>query len=430
MRVPCLACVVTLCDAFMCFSGIEFGWCQNASCQQVLFSVAHFQLKLRSFILNDGRPPLKEAYFLVRLPQQYIVDLLDSCPAALVGAYFVVAEVEAMVAPSDAQKFYGLGHDILLDLPEKYGQEYLDGVYASGWPVVQQMQRIEDALGYASERLLAIPQTLDVVVARCHEDLGWLTDGTLEFPPRERVQLVVYEKCGGGDVLGTEGIFGGVTVIDRPDGKVRGDECVAYLAYLTDWYDNYADHVIFLQGDAPDHLLPPYLNLVLAAITTNQFIDPFLHLNADRHVYTQTPCLKAVYKQLFGKELDQLVGSYCCAQFVVSRDALQAHSVMYYRAVLRLIDTGQDLCFEDPVRSSYCYILEVLWHAIWGEPLDLPLRQDDHRLRPTLRRKYGDEHVRNDWAGLEFMPSSPRRIVASDHVDLPSSARLEADALR
>ncbi|KAF4740134.1 hypothetical protein FOZ63_003567, partial [Perkinsus olseni] len=46
-----------------------------------------------------------------------------------------------------------------------------------------------------------------------------------------------------------------------------------------------------------------------------------------------------------------------------------------------------DLCVAEakPKRSSHCYVFEFLWHVVFGEPRQLPLRPDDKRLPTALR---------------------------------------------
>ena len=44
-------------------------------------------------------------------------------------------------------------------------------------------------------------------------------------------------------------------------------------------------------------------------------------------------------------------------------------------------------------RLSYCYFLEFMWHVIFGEPDDLPLRSEDQRLPLALRMKDNEQDI-------------------------------------
>ncbi|CAJ1354599.1 unnamed protein product [Effrenium voratum] len=69
----------------------------------------------------------------------------------------------------------------------------------------------------------------------------------------------------------------------------------------------------------------------------------FLPLNGPRHVRTLTPCLQAVHEEIFKTNLTQLIGPYCCAQFAVSRETIQARSEDFYLKMLGLVDGSRDV---------------------------------------------------------------------------------------
>merc|ERR1712226_1322290 len=227
----------------------------------------------------------------------------------------------------------------------------------------------------------------------------------------------VYEKCGEQTKLDglTTGRFTSAIAIPRPDkGLARGDECSAYLTHIVDRYDRLADFTIFLQSDPYDHLHFDFLDLVLRSIAAATFTATYLPLNGPRHLRTLTPCLQAVHEELFGTNLTELVGPYCCAQFVVSRGAIRARSNRFYKRMLGMVDGSQsiDLCgVEGAKRSTQCYGYEFLWHVVFGEAVDPPSREDDTRLPVALRLEHGREHTRLNWGSVPLARDIPIKVV-------------------
>ena len=102
-------------------------------------------------------------------------------------------------------------------------------------------------------------------MAHCKENLNWISSKLVNVPPRS--SLFIYEKCGqntGVHLLEGASKFSRVSVVPRPDiGRVRGDECSAYLTHLVQHYEDLADVSIFLQSDPYDHLHFEFLDVVL-----------------------------------------------------------------------------------------------------------------------------------------------------------------------
>ena len=61
-------------------------------------------------------------------------------------------------------------------------------------------------------------------------------------------------------------------------------------------------------------------------------------------------------------------------------------------------------------RSTHCYGMEFLWHVIWGESGDPPLRQDDDNLPLSFRLKFGTEHDKKDWNDVVLSPNVPMKV--------------------
>eukprot|EP00397_Hematodinium_sp_SG-2012_P052342 GEMP01061821.1.p1 GENE.GEMP01061821.1~~GEMP01061821.1.p1 ORF type:complete len:321 (+),score=74.68 GEMP01061821.1:305-1267(+) len=268
-----------------------------------------------------------------------------------------------------------------------------------GWPM--------EAAAAHLERLLQLPRTpsgIDVVLSHCDEDLSWLTDRP--FPMKSR--LYVYEKCGRqGEDIPTSGdmkVPMDVRVIARPDpNALRLDECSAYLSHIVREYDNVAGHTVFLQSDPQNHLYFSYLDLIFTALSHGFPLwtvsnATFLPLTAPRHVQTVSACINYYYRATTGKTNTELLSPYCCAHFLVTKEGLHRQSQEYYLKLLDVLLSGHDACVEgSPVRSTQCYMLEFLWHVIFGDDKNPPLRCDDERLASPLRMKDGVEHVSTDW---------------------------------
>ena len=65
------------------------------------------------------------------------------------------------------------------------------------------------------------------------------------------------------------------------------------------------------------------MQTVMKSLGMRTFNQDFLHLNGPRHVRTLTPCIQAIAEVIFEKKFDEVVGPYCCAQFLVSRERMQ-----------------------------------------------------------------------------------------------------------
>eukprot|EP00405_Crypthecodinium_cohnii_P064324 CAMPEP_0195038978 /NCGR_PEP_ID=MMETSP0326_2-20130528/78735_1 /TAXON_ID=2866 ORGANISM="Crypthecodinium cohnii, Strain Seligo" /NCGR_SAMPLE_ID=MMETSP0326_2 /ASSEMBLY_ACC=CAM_ASM_000348 /LENGTH=114 /DNA_ID=CAMNT_0040065639 /DNA_START=54 /DNA_END=395 /DNA_ORIENTATION=- len=74
--------------------------------------------------------------------------------------------------------------------------------------------------------------------------------------------------------------------------------------------------------------------------------------------------------------------------------------------MLQLVDGSiPDLCerigpaYEKYVgaRLSHCYFFEFMWHSVFGEDEELPLRADDRRLPVSLRLKDNEESMPSTW---------------------------------
>mmetsp|Transcript_100566 Transcript_100566/g.300092 ORF Transcript_100566/g.300092 Transcript_100566/m.300092 type:complete len:460 (-) Transcript_100566:39-1418(-) len=418
--------------AMSCFSEMNFGWCEfnqihpeePPNCPNYTFSIADFQRKLDAhYNRGTAPPPLTEAYFLVRLHSDYKTNLVNQdCPTPLVFAHLLVSEL-LLISPPWTDETEGWRHyDDAMKLAKAASpfQQHLMIATPPAWPLRKAMAQAQRAQAASSEAFSRLEEgrrlRVDFVVAHCREPLDWLSSKLGSVPPGSG--LYVYEKCGQRtrmDELSALGKFAVAVALARPDkGQARGDECSAYLTHIVDRYWQLADLTVFLQSDPHDHLHFDFVDLVLRSIAAGTYSVPYLPLNGPRHLRTLTPCLQAVHEEIFGSNLTGLVGPYCCAQFVVSRDAIQRRGRRFYSRMLGLVDGSRsvDLCgIAGTKRSTQCYGYEFLWHVVFGEELDPPNREEDPRLPVALRLTHGREHTRLSWAGMPLARDIPLKIV-------------------
>uniref|UniRef100_A0A7S2VFW7 Uncharacterized protein n=1 Tax=Zooxanthella nutricula TaxID=1333877 RepID=A0A7S2VFW7_9DINO len=100
------------------------------------------------------------------------------------------------------------------------------------------------------------------------------------------------------------------------------------------------------------------------------------------------------------------LSTYCCSQFAVSRDRILSRPREDYLRMLQLVDGSiPDMCirigpaFEQykGARLSHCYFFEFMWHVVFGEGEDLPLRADDARLPVAFRLKDNEDLLPSTW---------------------------------
>ena len=86
--------------------------------------------------------------------------------------------------------------------------------------------------------------TVDLVVARLHENISWLVEVERELPT---VNVIVYDKSNASDACKQYGLKR-ATCISRPN---VGLESEAYLHHIVTRYDSLADKTVFSQGGEP-----------------------------------------------------------------------------------------------------------------------------------------------------------------------------------
>jgi len=214
---------------------------------------------------------------------------------------------------------------------------------------------------------------LDLVVAHCGEDLGWLAG----LPP---ARVWVYEKCGPTAVA----LPPCATTVPLPNLAM---ESLAYATHMHRQHGDFAQVTVFLQGSPYEHAPRVLLDSVLQSLRSGTYDVPFLHLNARRFLSGANFCLRDLHARLFGASATpDAFGSYCCNQFVVRRDRLEARPRHLYGRIVQLLlgelplACAQDVSYDARPRIAVSALFEHLWHVVLGEDPVLPPRHGDGRL--------------------------------------------------
>ena len=135
---------------FGCFSDYSMSWCNNhteASCiHDYTFSVSHYQRKLDAYYYENKRPPLLEAYFMIKVPRVYQkeVFLEGDCAPPLIMSFLLVAEAR-LDFDENAMAYYeyGLQQLELIGGDQRYLLEN-----TSTWPLKKAIAQVGTRGGY------------------------------------------------------------------------------------------------------------------------------------------------------------------------------------------------------------------------------------------------------------------------------------------
>jgi len=397
-------------------SEFRLAWCVGTACFDHSISAAHFQLQIGRYYAKAAPPPIQEAFFVATLPAVFLKELLYGCPGLVLLVHLLLAEVRLYT--HQLKEAAELVHrcNAMMTMPEIAGP-HLDGVRGA-WPLAQAFNRYAEVLQVRAS--LWKPLSVDIVLPHCREDLSWLSDQSLleVLPPQTRI--FIYDKCGNLSngvpdvaVLRGTGVTLQVTkLVDARDPEtnrtVRRDECTAYLSHLVRHYgSDMADVLLFLHGTPADHTPMGLLKLVLRGIALGSFVNiDFLHLGTPRMVATANPCQAELFELALGRKMQQPLSTYCCAQFAVSHRQIMARPRTDYLRMLRLVDGSvADACerigpsyeLYPGQRLSHCYFFEFMWHVVFGEDEELPLRAEDVRLPAVFRLQDYEQGLPSIW---------------------------------
>eukprot|EP00884_Botryococcus_braunii_P008306 jgi/Botrbrau1/17477/Bobra.0054s0064.1 len=243
----------------------------------------------------------------------------------------------------------------------------------------------------ALANLTIVPNNL-IVVARHSEDTSWLDVYLNEFPH------IIYEEDRFEDSQGAQYL----TIANK------GNEAMAYLQFIIDFYDQLPQNVLFIHGNRHAWHLQDHVP-VIRRLKWGAF--PFANLRyspgerlqwscgrRSRDAWREMSCswvglkirprgmsprtqnmisirnadewqdsteLHSVWPQLFQEELGdppQLLYAPCCAEFMVSKERILLHPRSFYTTLRDWID-------EVEIDSYRCgRQFEYMWHYIFGEP--------------------------------------------------------------
>eukprot|EP00928_Gymnodinium_smaydae_P046059 TRINITY_DN30656_c0_g1_i1.p1 TRINITY_DN30656_c0_g1~~TRINITY_DN30656_c0_g1_i1.p1 ORF type:complete len:528 (-),score=112.47 TRINITY_DN30656_c0_g1_i1:79-1641(-) len=397
--------------------------CEGGSCGEAELLAHDLQRRLRDFYADRARgdrghgrsvaPPVEPASWLVLgTRQENRAELAESCPGLVVTSLLLIAEALTFS--------FGGG-----SLPASFAREAesyamaLQQARPADYETMLEMFPVQEAYqGQAlaresaeRQRASGVAPSVDVVVSRCSSSLQWLWE--YDYPPNSRV--LVYEKCAKAadaasaaafaeQVAGLQGVVASVErrfvaeaeAVDAEGKGLMTGECTAYLAHIVSAMreNTLADYTIFVHDDGPRHLRLSLLGLVLRGLRSGQRDIGFLHLAHERYPAFRTPCLKEVYRRMFNTELSGSLSTYCCSHFVVSRDRIETRSLEFYERLTRLINTAPYAKMHGGgcnIGRKPCYVMEFLWHHVFGEPEELPARSEDATLPLGLRYDGGRE---------------------------------------
>jgi hypothetical protein len=189
----------------------------------------------------------------------------------------------------------------------------------------------------------------------------------------------------------------------RCDDENYGDEAVPYLRFLVEHYDDALPELaVFVHGDPFNH--SPHLNDMLDCLRDRtQWAGGYFSLSKNwfdikkpEYMDVFEPLRVALNGALaargFGPErhipaFDAGVTFYCCAQFVVARDAVRRHSRLFYETLLETtLRVRRPATAPGAVQGSVLHdrkwpasFFEHVWHEVFGEPRVMPwLEFADH----------------------------------------------------
>lgn len=323
-------------------------------------------------------PPLSAAAFVLGLPAEVRGQMLDECPGLLLGSLLLTAEARLPADAATASALFFEAERLRRMRP------------APGWGLEAAVAAWEVANRSLAPRPLPLSGAgcgaagVDVVVAHCGEDLGWLS----EF---HGARIWVYEKCGPAKLPQ------GLPCVFTEKLSNWAMESLAYATHLRERHGDFAEFTLFLHGAPREHALKGLLEDVMASLRSGTYDVAFLHLNARRFLSGTSICLQDFYQRLFEvQEAPEAFGSYCCSQFVVRRDRLLARPRALYDRLVRLLQGELPLlCVQDSKYDArpgiaVSALLEHLWPLVLGEGAVLPPRSGDGRL-PLFARADGGE---------------------------------------
>ena len=157
----------------------------------------------------------------------------------------------------------------------------------------------------------------------------------------------------------------------------RGNEVSSYLLYITQYYDFLPEYTLFVHGHERDwhqlynlYFIVNHLRLDQGYHNINNFLVDDRNISTNKYMQQ----LHSLWAELFQDELGDFPRTgfkeKCCAQFVVHRDRIRLRSRHFYQRLYDFVisDRQDDAEAVDGYHSSMSFVVEFIWHYIFGEP--------------------------------------------------------------
>lgn len=380
--------------------------------QDFRLMASDFQRRVVRHYSFGERPPLEEAMWLLTAPENFQLRTLKECSAMQVVAYLLIAESKLHLQgaandgpPADLVR-------LALQQAERVPVE-IYAALARAWPLELALERYQATAFAVKSRMrprgdggieaILASVLVHIVVCRCDEELGWLTD--VSWPGQR--EFFVYETCAASPPLprGSGGAPASARRAAGPAARAPSGHCAAraVLAHAAEVAAAAAEaplpaFVLFLStvapppgGDAESHLL----ELVAQSIAQNSLDAAFVPLGMRRAApVAPSACERGVWRAAFGEGWPR---GYQEARFLVSGKRIRSRSPQYYKQLIGLLDGLPPWCRASGTHApstgtpgaSTDETFSGAWHALFGEPLLQPLRADDPRLPLFLRAADG-----------------------------------------
>eukprot|EP00929_Paragymnodinium_shiwhaense_P000531 TRINITY_DN100774_c0_g1_i1.p1 TRINITY_DN100774_c0_g1~~TRINITY_DN100774_c0_g1_i1.p1 ORF type:complete len:523 (-),score=60.32 TRINITY_DN100774_c0_g1_i1:57-1625(-) len=363
---------------------------QSTGCSGEYFD--HFRKSVVDYY-DDGRV---QPYIVKRYPRilANLGEYMDTCaPAALQALLLHLEDRMALDNP-----------EVLLGQVAKYGLR-LQSAMQKGqvtahdlqrWPLGLGLERVHEARQHAGRVAMGRSRNVTLVIAYCREPLDWMRT-TLSRYMLPHLGITFVRKCAGVDVLRAlplRGLWRSVDVVDVDDLPLIADECSAYFGYLEQRYERLPHYMVFVHGDAPEHIgaleRPNMLDDTLKALVNGVHL-PFMHISMNRVTMRWDPTsMSVLWRGLFGDSLVPDPGevkTYCCSHMVVSRERAQLRSQAWYKHATQFIMGTESYHYlpvgrpraalKDISCNLPCQNMMFLWHIVFGEGLYTPHRMLD-----------------------------------------------------
>ena len=191
--------------------------------------------------------------------------------------------------------------------------------------------------------------SFNIIVARYNENVEW----TEELP-----NVIIYNK---GNELDDSGSYKEVRLNNV------GREGHTYYKYISDNYENLAEHTIFLQGIPFDHS-PNIISNLREYIDNSEMNVDFRFLSEDIHYssidlecrrHWQCRNIHKTWERVFGKKIeDQECVFGPGAQFIVSKTQILKNSKEFYENIVRILEYAIDPLEGYDIERFHKYIFK------------------------------------------------------------------------